>query len=158
MSLLKQSAQPLLLATDLDGTFLAGDADARKRLYHLVDAHPDVKLAWVTGRGREAILPLLADPGLPTPDYVICDVGATVLRTADMQPIQPLQSRIEARWPGEHVVAEAMRRFPMLVRQEVPQERRCSYYCHPEQLSTIQAEVEAVAASLGCEVLYSADR
>ena len=42
MSLLKQSAQPLLLATDLDGTFLAGDADARKRLYHLVDAHPDV--------------------------------------------------------------------------------------------------------------------
>ena len=143
MSLLKQPAQPLLLATDLDGTFLAGDADARKRLYHLVDAHPDVKLAWVTGRGREAILPLLADPGLPTPDYVICDVGATVLRTADMQPIQPLQSRIEARWPGEHVVAEAMRRFPMLVRQEVPQERRCSYYCHPEQLSTIQADVEA---------------
>jgi len=65
MSLLKQPAQPLLLATDLDGTFLAGDADARKRLYHLVDAHPDVKLAWVTGRGREAILPLL--PGLAKP-------------------------------------------------------------------------------------------
>ncbi len=163
MSLLESSSQPLpsqplLLATDLDGTFLAGDAEARKRLYHLVDAHPDVKLAWVTGRGREAILPLLADPGLPTPDYVICDVGATVLRTDDMQPIQPLQSHIEACWPGEHAVADAMRRFPMLVRQEVPQERRCSYYCHPEQLSAIQGDVEAVAASLGCEVLYSADR
>lgn len=158
MSLLKKTPDPLLLATDLDGTFLAGDPVARKQLYHLVDAHPGVKLAWVTGRGREAILPLLADPGLPTPDYLICDVGATVLRTADMQPIQPLQSAIEARWPGEHVVADAMRRFPMLVRQEVPQERRCSYYCHPEQLSTIQAEVDAVAASLGCEVLYSADR
>lgn len=158
MSLLKNPPQPLLLATDLDGTFLAGDPAARKRLYHLVDAHPGVQLAWVTGRGREAILPLLADPGLPMPAYVICDVGATVLRTADMQPVQPLQSRIEARWPGEHAVADAMRRFPMLVRQEVPQERRCSYYCHPEHLSAIRTDVEAAAASLGCEVLYSADR
>ncbi|MEL1264307.1 glucosylglycerol-phosphate synthase [Pseudoxanthomonas putridarboris] len=155
---LMTSTPPLLLATDLDGTFLAGDAEARMQLYHLVDAHPDVRLAWVTGRGREAVLPLLADPALPRPDFIICDVGATVLSTRDMRAIQPLQSQIEARWPGEHVVAEAMRRFPMLVRQDVPQERRCSYYCHPEELRPLRAQIEAVAASLGCEVLYSADR
>lgn len=152
------SSPPLLLATDLDGTFLAGDAEARTQLYHLVDAHPDVRLAWVTGRGREAVLPLLADPALPRPDFIICDVGATVLSTRDMRAMQPLQSQIEARWPGEHAVAEAMRRFPALVRQEVPQERRCSYYCHPEELRPLRAQIEAVAASLGCEVLYSADR
>ena len=53
MSLLKQPAQPLLLATDLDGTFLAGDADARKRLYHLVDALVE-RAAKLTRRAERA--------------------------------------------------------------------------------------------------------
>lgn len=149
---------PLLLATDLDGTFLAGDARKRKQLYYLVETHPEIQLAWVTGRGLEAVLPLLSDPALPRPDFIICDVGATVIRTSDMRPFQPLQSKIESRWPGEHAVAEAMQKFEGLIRQEVPQQRRCSYYCCPEQLQEMRAQIEAVAESLECEVLYSADR
>lgn len=148
----------LLLATDLDGTFLAGDLESRKKLYRLIADHPDLDLAWVTGRGREGILPLLADPLLPRPKYLICDVGATVLHAEDMQPVQPIQARIEARWPGEHAVSQAMRRFPGLARQEVPQERRCSYICDPMHLREIRNDIEQVAHSLGCQVLYSADR
>lgn len=148
----------MLLATDLDGTFLAGEPESRRRLYRLMDRRSHLKLVWVTGRGRESVLSLLADPMLPQPDYVICDVGATVLDAAHMRPVQPLQSGIESRWPGEHAVDEAMRAFPVLVRQEVPQERRCSYYCSPGQLAEIRGDIERVAASLGCEALYSADR
>src|SRR3546814_10575377 len=69
----------MLLATDLDGTFLGGSPEARQRLYQLVSRHPDIRLAFVTGRGLESVLPLLSDPAIPTPDYIICDVGATVV-------------------------------------------------------------------------------
>ncbi len=152
------TATPLLLATDLDGTFLAGTAAMRKKLYRLVDAHPEINLVWVTGRGLENVLPLLSDPSLPDPDYVICDVGATLIRTSDMQPIQPMQSEIESRWPGDHAVALAMSRFKGLIRQNVPQQRRCSYWCHPELLKELRSEIETEAHRLGCDVLYSADQ
>src|SRR5690606_35833089 len=64
---------------------------------------------------------------------------------------------IEERWPGERRVAEAMRQFDGLRRQDVPQERRCSYYCDPQVLSKHRPAIDAAARELGCEVLYSAD-
>jgi len=148
----------LMLATDLDGTFLAGSSAHRQQLYRLVDRHPGIRLTFVTGRGLEAVIPLLSDPTLPRPDYVICDVGGTVVDGRTLQPIQPLQTRLDRRWPGEHAVAEAMSGFAGLVRQDVPQERRCSYFCEPEALAAVRGEIEGVARKLGCSVLYSADR
>ena len=143
----------MLLATDLDGTFLAGNPENRHRLYQLITAHPEIKLVFVTGRGLEVVLPLLADPTIPAPDYIICDVGATVVEGGTLQPVQPLQSTIEANWPGERAVADAMARFDGLERQEVPQQRRCSYFCSAE---AVTPEIEGVAEQLGCDVLYSA--
>ena len=149
---------PVLLATDLDGTFLAGNSLQRRQLYRLLAAHPNLRSAWVTGRGVESVLPLLADPTLPRPDYLICDVGATVLDTRDMLPVQPLQSAIEGRWPGEYPVAAALAPFTDLVRQDVPQQRRCSYYCDPQSLQSLRPAIESAARALDCDVLYSADR
>ena len=146
-----------VLATDLDGTFLAGNADHRQQLYRLVARHPDIHLVWITGRGLEAVMPLLADPSLPRPDYLVCDVGATVVDGRTLQPLQPLQSEIDARWPGERPVARAMRGFSALRRQDVPQERRCSYFCEPGELEPQRAGIEAAARELDCAVLYSAD-
>lgn len=143
----------MLLATDLDGTFLAGHPENRQRLYQLISAHPEIKLVFVTGRGLEVVLPILSDPTVPTPDYIICDVGGTVVDGKNRQPVQPLQSDIDARWPGEQVVAEAMGQFPGLDRQEVPQQRRCSYFCAADAVTDAVAKL---AESLGCEVLYSA--
>jgi glucosylglycerol-phosphate synthase len=148
----------LVLATDLDGTFLAGHSEQRLQLYSLVDRHPEIRLIWVTGRALEAVMPLLADPSLPRPDYLVCDVGATVVDGRTLQPVQPLQARIEERWPGERRVSDAMRSFEGLRRQDVPQERRCSYYCEPGLLARYREAIERVARELGCEVLYSADR
>ena len=148
----------LVLATDLDGTFLAGEPGHRQRLYQLVDDHPHIRLVWVTGRSLEAVIPLLSDPALPRPDYLVCDVGATVVDGHTLQPLQPLQSGIDARWPGEHVVADAMRGFDGLRRQDVPQERRCSYFCEPATLAPQREAIEDAARALGCAVLYSADR
>ncbi|MFT5643510.1 MAG: glucosylglycerol-phosphate synthase, partial [Janthinobacterium sp.] len=55
-------------------------------------------------------------------------------------------------------VVQMMARFTALVRQDVPQQRRCSYYCDPALLATMRAEIEIEAALIGCTVLYSADR
>ncbi|WP_322978552.1 glucosylglycerol-phosphate synthase [Pseudomonas sp. C11] len=144
----------MLLATDLDGTFLAGDPEDRLSLYQTIAAHPEIKLAYVTGRSLEAVLPLLADPTLPQPDYIIADVGATLVHGDSLQPIQPLQSVVDARWPGETQVASAIEAFG-LERQDVPQARRCSYFCNPEQAANPQ--LRTIADELGCDLLYSAE-
>ncbi|WP_315288163.1 glucosylglycerol-phosphate synthase [Pseudomonas oleovorans] len=144
----------MLLATDLDGTFLAGDPEDRLSLYQTIAAHPEIKLAYVTGRSLEAVLPLLADPTLPQPDYIIADVGATLVHGDSLQPIQPLQSVVDARWPGESQVASAIEAFG-LERQDVPQARRCSYFCTPEQAAN--PALREIADELGCDLLYSAE-
>ncbi len=143
----------MLLATDLDGTFLGGAADQRQTLYQLIGGSQDIQLVFVTGRGLEAVMPLLADPTIPTPDYIICDVGGTVVEGGTLQSVQPLQADIDRRWPGERAVADVMAQFAEIERQEVPQQRRCSYFCHPDAITP--ALINA-ARALNCQVLYSA--
>ena len=145
----------LVLATDLDGTFLAGDADDRWQLYQTVARREDVALIYVTGRGLESVLPLLADPTLPRPRYIVCDVGATVVDGETLQAVQPLQGAIDAVWPGEQAILRAVAGHPGLQRQDVPQQRRCSYFCDAD---AIDAALHARVEALGCELLYSADR
>jgi glucosylglycerol-phosphate synthase len=145
----------LVLATDLDGTLLAGPQEARRRVRELFGgALEGAKLVFVTGRGLESVMPLLADPTIPTPDYIIADVGATVVH-GDLRPVEPLHHEIAARWPGSQVVLRALAGFPQLERQSVPQERRCSFLAGAPAVSPgLRAAVE----ELGCELLFSAGR
>ncbi len=145
----------MLLATDLDGTLLGGSASQRSRLYQLITAHPDIRLIFVTGRGVENVLPLLSDPLIPTPDFIIADVGASVVNGRTLQPLPEIQEQIDAAWPGEHVVAAALEHISALQRQEVPQERRCSFFCEAHH---IDDEVRRIVNELGCDMLFSAGR
>ena len=145
----------MLLATDLDGTFLAGDTAARTQLYQLITTNPDIQLVFVTGRGLENVLPLLADPTIPQPHYIICDVGGTVVDGESQQAVQPIQGEIDGRWPGEVAIEEIMAQFPGLVRQDVPQERRCSYFCPP---NVVTQDIRTAVEGFGCDLLYSAGR
>ena len=142
----------MLLATDLDGTFLAGDPDNRLKLYRLVAAHPEIDLVFVTGRGLESVLPLLSDPTIPQPDYIICDVGCTVVHGETQQAIQPLQGEIDELWPGEQMIEDALLPFDGLQRQEVPQERRVSYFCDGD---VVTDEMVARIKALSCNALFS---
>ena len=145
----------MLLATDLDGTFLAGDPENRLKLYRLIVAHPEIDLVFVTGRGLEAVIPLLSDPTIPQPDYIICDVGCTVVHGTSQQAIQPLQGEIDELWPGEQVVENALSSFEGLQRQEVPQERRVSYFCDND---LVNEDMLARVSALSCDVLFSAGK
>ncbi|SFC49597.1 glucosylglycerol-phosphate synthase [Parapedobacter composti] len=145
----------MLLATDLDGTFLGGTAEKKQQLYQLIRNHPDVQLVFVTGRGIESVLPLLHDPLVPDPDYIIADVGATVVDGKKLNPVVPIQSGIEQQWPGNFVIKRKLASIPGLNPQEVPQQRRCSFYY--DETTDIDA-VRQIASELQCDVLTSADR
>ena len=143
----------MILATDLDGTFLGGSEEGRKRLYDVLHSAPDANLIFVTGRGLARVIPLIEDPAIPTPDYVIADVGATVVHGDSLEPVEAIQQPIEERWPGADAVREALRRFD-LREQSVPQERRLSYWLPGGQVPDELRQV--VEEELGCDLLISA--
>ncbi|MDF1763617.1 MAG: glucosylglycerol-phosphate synthase, partial [Oleibacter sp.] len=148
----------MYLATDLDGTFLGGSQEDRQQLYQLIASHPHIELIFVTGRGLESVMPLLSDPTIPQPKYIICDVGCTIVDGETLQPVMEVQGRIDDTWPGEYKIQDAVDHISGLVRQDVPQERRCSYYVSPEDYSPVAEELQKIGHSLSCDVLYSANK
>ena len=142
-----------VLATDLDGTLLAGSPEARRRVRELFHAQEEgAKLVFVTGRALETILPLLSDPTIPVPDYIIADVGATIV-DGGLRPVDDIQQEIAARWPGSQAVLRALAGFPGLRRQSVPQERRCSFLVGE---GDVTPQLRAAVEALGCDLLLSA--
>ncbi|WP_126246127.1 glucosylglycerol-phosphate synthase [Chitinophaga rhizosphaerae] len=145
----------MLLATDLDGTFLGGKSIHKQQLYRLVRENSDIKLVFVTGRGLESVIPILNDPIIPNPDYIICDVGATIVDGQTLAPVASLQADVERNWPGRLKIADHLKHIPGLVYQEVPQQRRCSFFVAEEAL--VETVTNSVA-ELGCDVIYSAGK
>ncbi len=146
----------MLLATDLDGTFLGGKSLHKQQLYRLIKKNTAITLVFVTGRGLESVIPLLNDPVIPNPDYIICDVGATVVNGHTLEPVQFIQNDIEKNWPGILTIRETMKDIEGLQYQEVPQQRRCSFFANLDAIGL--EHVQAKAHSIHCEVVYSANR
>lgn len=144
----------MLLATDLDGTFLGGSMENRLRLYRLIKQHPDIQLVFVTGRGLESVIPLLNDPLIPTPNYIIADVGATVVNGLTLESVEPIQGEIESRWPSTYAIRSKVLEIADVTFQEVPQQRRCSFYYNGD----VDLEhIRQVAADFDCDMITSVD-
>lgn len=153
------SAVKMILATDLDGTFLAPSGDATSHdLYKIIKDYRDsIVLIFATGRGFESILPLLEDPTLPTPDYIIADIGATILKRIHKTyvPIMPLQGDIAKKWQSRETILEKLSSIEGIYMQEVPQERRCSFYY---ENADVLPRAREVAQELGLSVIASAEK
>ncbi|MGX5816655.1 glucosylglycerol-phosphate synthase [Chitinophaga lutea] len=145
----------MILATDLDGTFLGGSKQHKEHLYSIIRDNEHFRLIFVTGRGVESVLPLLSDPVIPRPDYIICDVGATVLDGATLQPVQPIQNNIEHKWPGRQHILSQLRGVEGLRLQPVPQQRRCSFFFDDD---SIRDKVSALENELNCDIILSAGK
>jgi glucosylglycerol-phosphate synthase len=145
-----------VLATDLDGTFIGGSLQDRNKLYQLIHSMKDqIILVFVTGRALENVAPILADPAIPKPNYIIANVGATILYGDTLKPVEPLDSELGKSWVGEDCILDVIPAGIALERQKQAQERRCSFYTGDINIVEI---VRAAVAPLGCEVLYSANR
>ncbi len=150
------SSPQLVLATDLDGTFLGGDAAQRADLYDWIEARRDrVTLIFVTGRDLPHVRTLCTEQGVPWPDYVVGDVGTTVVAGRDFAPVDHIESWIAAQWgdAGEAVRA-LLANEPGLELQPTPFRYRVSYYWDPE---TWDPQVAERIEALGLDCLTSAD-
>lgn len=146
----------MLLATDLDGTFLGGDDAGKKELYGLMK-QPGIMLVFVTGRGLQSVMSLFDEASLlPAPHYIICDVGATVVHGKSLQPVEPLQSVIESKWPGNEKVLQHFNAVKGLTLQPVPQHRRCAFF-YEEDVTNLE-EVYKISEALGCDAIASAGK
>jgi HAD superfamily hydrolase (TIGR01484 family) len=145
----------LVLATNLDGTFLGGSPRDRHRLYALLRRLGDVLLVFATGRTLHDVEPLLRDPTIPKPRYVIADLGATVVHGATLEPLEPVDGELAARWVGEESVLRAVSSTVRLEHRRQACGRRCSFYAEDE---SVVPAVRTAVLPLGCDVSYSANR
>lgn len=123
-----------VLAVDLDGTFLESKDKQKDDLYAYLREHPECLLVYVTGRNTEVILPILDDMFIPTPNFIIGDVGSTVICGQTLQHIQPLQHDISTRWHETLKDIKNIGGLENLKRQDQPHERRMSFYVDPDDV------------------------
>lgn len=136
----------LILATDLDGTFLGGTEHARQSLYDNLKAKDEgATLIFVTGRGRLSIEWALETPGLPRPNYIIGDVGASIMDGDTLEPVHAVQNWVEEIWADSRArVEEMLADEPGLSLQRNPFERRVAYAYEPDKLNpNIREKIES---------------
>lgn len=167
---------PPVLATDLDGTLIPltgapemnaalgesspatarGDAlsgcPQRQALTTLrrLAAADELEIIFVTGRHHESVMSVMNAVGLPSPRWIICDVGTTLLCRADLQPYLPSQSYVNhldsivGRFDIGRL-ASAMADWEGLVLQEAEKQGRhkLSFYCDPNHIDTQVARIES---------------
>ena len=145
------SKADVVLATDLDGTFLGGTDEERTALYSAIDANRDrISLVFVTGRDIPFIRELTSDGWVPKPDFVIGDVGTTIVQGSEFETIPELEADIAQRWgdAGDRV-REMLADVDWLELQPTPFRYRVSYYYDPDRYDPAVAE-RIEAAGFDC--------
>lgn len=153
-------ATKMILATDLDGTFLGGTPAARRALYDWIEAQRhDVGLIFVTGRDPHAIARFCAQDGVPMPSHVVGDVGTTIAEFdgAELRPIPALEAEIAEAWADGAALHALIEPLPGLRLQDTPFRYRLSYHYDaalfdPASLEPIRARGYDVLISHGCYV------
>lgn len=154
------SEKQLVLATDLDGTFLGGSDADRARFYDWIQAHRDeVGLIFVTGRDPGFVHHLTSKRGVPRPDYVVGDVGTTIAEVGQdhmLTPIEALESEIAEAWANASGRVQAsLRGISGLKLQSTGFRYRVSYDLDPDQFDRRALDI---IADLGLDALISDNR
>ena len=130
--------EPIIICTDLDRTLLPNgpqveSLDARVRFRELVE-HDQIQLVYVSGRDQQLVKDAMQQYQLPTPDYVICDVGTTIYsidENGEWNEIDPWQQYIDLDWNGysRTQIAALIQLQELSLQEPVKQNRhKLSYY------------------------------
>ncbi len=160
----------ILICTDLDRTLLPNGRQpespgARDHFARLV-AHPEVTLAYVSGRHRELVEDAIRDYRLPLPDWVIGDVGTTIYQvgSGEWRHWPDWEQDIAADWRG--LTAKYLRPLfadlPSLRLQEEAKQNRykLSYYLPLQKdIDALQREMthRLNMQNLTVSLIYSVD-
>ena len=143
----------LLICTDLDRTLIPNGPQpesngARKRFAALV-ARGEITLAYVSGRHRALIEDALVTYRLPTPDFVIGDVGTTIYAVGPdlaWTHLDAWEEQIARDWAGHthEELRAVLRDVPHLRLQERSKQNRLklSFYL------PMYAEIDELAAAI----------
>lgn len=147
----------LVLATDLDGTFLEGDQDTKNFFYNqLLRLRERVLLIYVTGRPVETVKRFCEGGFLPAPHFVVGDHGTHVVDGKDFNPVDHIQNPIVEKWNnGNNFLKELLRDEIGLELQPLDPPYRVAYYYdqHSLQNTTLQKIKDAgFDAILSCDV------
>jgi HAD superfamily hydrolase (TIGR01484 family) len=150
----------MVLATDLDGTFLGGSAADRGELYDWIETHRDsVGLIFVTGRDPAFIADLTDGTGVPRPDFVVGDVGTTIAEVGaegEIRPIPVLEAEIARAWADAGGrVRRALEGAAGLILQPTDFRFRVSYDLDP---GAFDPAAVTLVEEMGFDVLISDDR
>ncbi|PPD03815.1 MAG: haloacid dehalogenase [Methylobacter sp.] len=160
----------ILICTDLDRTLLPNgnqpeSPGAREAFARLV-SHPEVTLAYVSGRHRELVEEAIREYRLPVPDWVIGDVGTTIYRAGAeaWDHWTAWEEDIASDWRG--LTANDLRPLfgdlpDLRLQEEAKQNRfKLSYYlsmrCDAEALRQEMAS-RLDAHDLAASLIYSVD-
>jgi HAD superfamily hydrolase (TIGR01484 family) len=155
---IRTSLPPLLLATDLDGTFAGGADLDRYTLYASLARRPHCSLCYATGRHLESARALQDVFHLPVPDVFIADVGATVAAGERERTLDFPDHELMARWPGVEAIERRLSPLAgMLEPQPLPTDRRLSYFVRDGYgVTDALAKAHDALADLDVEVVGSA--
>jgi sucrose-6F-phosphate phosphohydrolase len=136
--------EKLLICTDLDRTLIENgeqpaSVDALARFKALASRH-EVSIAYVTGRDRCLVEQAIVGYQLPTPDYVVADVGSSIYQidtNSDWQLDSGWERAIATDWQGHsHAeIQQLLREFTVLHLQEAAKQNRykLSYYLNLDE-------------------------
>lgn len=116
-----------LLATDLDNTLVGNDAATRDLFLHFRHLPYDVALVYITGRHFYSALQLIKERQLPMPDVLVTDVGTSIYEIPHAKEDVKWCTYLNEDWQPEAILQVASR-FPSLVRQSLPHQKRISFY------------------------------
>lgn len=146
----------LVIATDLDGTFLEGSYQVKKAFYpELWRLRESIMLIYTTGRSIETVERFCINGYLPNPHFVIGDHGTHIVDGSHFQPVEPLQNSIIQKWNnGNNQLKELLRNEQGIQLQPIDPPYRVAYYYDPNHLQTQTLQKITQA---GFDVIQSCD-
>lgn len=146
----------LVIATDLDGTFLEGDYQTKNFFYHeLLRLREQVMLIYTTGRSIETVKQFCAKGYLPHPHFVIGDHGTDIVDGVHFYPVEYLQNPIIQKWNHSNaMIKELLCNEVGLRLQPINPPYRVAYYYDPHRL---QNQVLEKITNAGFDFIQSCD-
>jgi sucrose-6-phosphatase len=160
----------ILLCSDMDRTILPnGDQDESpqvRSVFSLLVEHPEIHLAYVSGRDKRLIQEAITEYDLPLPDYAVGDVGTTIyeLTGSNWSPLEAWFEEIAKDWKGldREDLSGFLKEFDDLALQEPEKQNRfkLSYYTDENidgRQLVDQMQQHLSKQKLRCRIIWSVD-
>jgi len=147
----------LVLATDLDGTFLEGDDQTKKVFYSKLSIlREQVLLIYTTGRSVETVKNFCRHGYLPFPHFVLGDHGTHIVEGTGFSSVKDLQDPIVSTWNnGNQALRDLLRQEQGIQLQPIDPPYRVAYYY---DLHRLESQTLKKITQAGFDFILSCDR